>query len=97
MAFHKTFPKQIPGSNYPQWEEITLSDEEEHIVEKEAKLHNIQLMKECIQDAKIILQEQQLKAYQSDIISTAKSLFEKRASHSVYWKENKAKEKFDKK
>jgi len=24
-------------------------------------------------------------------------LFEKRASHEVYWKENKAKEKFDKK
>ena len=36
-----------------------------------------------------------MKEYQTDIINMAISLFEKRASHSVYWKESKAKDKFD--
>jgi len=36
-----------------------------------------------------------LKDYQTDLIHIAISLFEKRASHSIYWKESKAKEKFD--
>mgnify|MGYP001168161758 CR=1 FL=1 len=97
MPFQKTFPKQIPGSNYPQWEEISLSDEEDKVEDEKARKENIALMKECIDDARALLAEKGLKAYETSIISTASSLFEKRASHSVYFKERKAKEKFDNK
>ena len=54
------------------------------------------LMKECIDDAKALMQEKGLKDYQTDLINIAVALFEKRASHVIYWKESKAKEKFDK-
>ena len=53
-------------------------------------------MKECVDDAKEIMKDKGLKDYQTDLVNIAISLFEKRASHSIYWKENKAKEKFDK-
>ena len=53
-------------------------------------------MNECIIDAKKIIAKQGLKTYQTDLINMAISLFEKRASHNVYWKEEKAKDKFDK-
>ena len=54
-------------------------------------------MKDCIEDAKHIISEKNLKVYQSDIVDIAISLFEKRASHSIYKKEQKAKDKFDEK
>ena len=34
--------------------------------------------------------------FKDDLINIAISLFEKRASHEIFWKENAAKEKFDK-
>ena len=95
MPFSKSFPKQSKTSNYPQWEEITLTEEEEKEVEQKSKEENIRLFKECIEEAKSIIQEKGLKDYQTDLIHIAASLFEKRASHEIYWKENKAKEKFD--
>ena len=95
MVFSKSFPKQSKTSTYPQWEEITLTNEEEKAEEQKAKEENIKLMKECIEDAKALMQEKSLKDYQTDLIHVAIALFEKRSSHSVYWKENKAKEKFD--
>ena len=95
MAFSKSFPKTIPGSNYPVWEEIYLSSDEEKDCEDKAKSENITLMKECILDAKSIIQNQSLKDYQTDVINLAIALFEKRASHVVYHKEEKAKAKFD--
>jgi len=95
MAFSKSFPKTVPGSSYPQWEEVFLTEEEEKEEEKKCREENIILMKECIDDAKKIILEKSMKDYQTDIINIAISLFEKRASHSVYWKESKAKEKFD--
>ncbi len=95
MAFSKSFPKTSKTSTYPQWEEISLTDEEEKAVEQKAEEENIKLFKECIEDAKSIIQEKGLKDYQTDLINIAISLFEKRASHEVYWKENKAKGKFD--
>ena len=95
MAFSKSFPKQSKTSTYPQWEEITLTDEEEKEQEEESRAENIKLFKECVDDAKKIMQEKGLKDYQTDLIHIAISLFEKRASHEIYWKENKAKEKFD--
>lgn len=95
MAFFKTFPRTLKGSSYPIWEEVTLSDEEEKRAEIEAKEENISLMKECIDEAKKILTEKGFKFYQSDVVNLAVSIFDKSASHSVYYKENKAKEKFD--
>ena len=95
MPFSKSFPKQSKTSTYPQWEEVTLTDTEEKAEEQKARVDNIRLMKECIDDAKAVMQEKGLKDYQTDLIHMAIALFEKRASHSVYWKESKAKEKFD--
>jgi len=97
MPFSKSFPKQSKTSTYPQWEEIALTQEEEKLVEEKARHENNALFKECIDDAKAIMQDKSLKDYQTDLIHIAISLFEKRASHSIYWKENKAKEKFDEK
>ena len=96
MAFSKSFPKTIKGSNYPRWDEIFLTDDEEKLEEAKCHQENIKLMDECINDAKAIISKQGLKPFQSDLIRIAISLFEKRASHAVYWKESKAKEKFDK-
>lgn len=96
MAYSKSFPKTIEGSNYPRWEEVYLSDKEEAHVEGKARQENLELMKECIDDAKKIVADKGLKDYQTDVIHLAISLFEKRASHSVYHKETFAKEKIDK-
>jgi len=95
MPFSKSFPKQSKTSSYPQWEEISLTDEEEKAVEQKSKEENIKLFKECIEDAKSIVIEKGLNESSSDIINVAIALFEKRSSHGVYLKENKAKEKFD--
>jgi hypothetical protein len=97
MPFSKTFPKTTDKSMYPKWIEVVLSGEEEKTEEKKCRDENISLMKECIDDAREIMKNKDLKEYQSDLISMAISLFEKRASHVVYWKESKAKEKFDEK
>ncbi len=96
MAFSKSFPKTLKGSNYPIWEEIFLTDEEETLEESKCRQENIKLMEECVNDAKDIVAKQNLKPFQSDLVKIAISLFEKRASHAIYWKESKAKEKFDK-
>jgi len=95
MAFSKSFPRTTDKSSYPVWEEIFLTEQEEKEEEQKSRQENIALLKECIEDAKNVMREKGLKEYQSDLIHLAISLFEKRASHSVYWKENKAKEKFD--
>ena len=95
MTFSKSFPKQSKTSTYPQWEEVTLTEEEEKAEEQKSRTENIALMKECIEDAKSILKEKEFKDCQRDITNIAIALFEKRASHTIYWKESKAKEKFD--
>ena len=95
MPFSKSFPKQSKTSTYPQWEEVTLTEAEEKAEEERARSENVNLFKECIEDAKSILIGKGLNESNSDIIKVAVALFEKRASHSVYWKENKAKGKFD--
>ena len=97
MSFSKSFPRTLKGSSYPLWEEIFLSEEEEKESELKARSENYNLMKECIDKAKEILKDKELKDYQSDVIAMAIALFEKTASHSVYHKEEKAKEKFDEK
>ena len=95
MAFSKSFPRTTDKSVYPKWEEITLTDVEEKEQELIARKENIQKMKESIQDAQSIVKEKNLKPFQTNIVDMAIALFEKRASHEVYYKENKAKEKFD--
>ena len=97
MAFSKSFPRTVKGSTYPVWEEIFLTEEEEKEQELNCREENKKRMEECIEDAKKIAKNKNLKDFQSDIIEIATSLFDKRASHEIYWKENKAKEKFDKK
>ena len=94
MPFSKSFPRTVKGSNYPKWEEVFISEEEAQ-EEQKCRIENIRLMKECVEDAKKIFEEKNLKHYQTDLIRMSIALFEKRASHSVYWKERKAKEKFD--
>ncbi len=95
MVFTKTFPKQVKGSSYTHWEEIALTEAEELEEEQHSRIDNIKLMKECIDDARIIMKDKDLKDYQTDLVSIARGLFEKRASHSVYFKEKRAKKKFD--
>jgi len=94
MAFSKHFPK-TERTGYTKWVEITLNDEEEKEVEQLARQENIKLFSECLEDAEKIASSKNFKPYQTDIISIASSLFEKRASHLVYFKEKKSKEKFD--
>lgn len=95
MAFSKSFPRTTDKSVYPIWEEIFLSDEEEKQIEEEVKQENIKIMEGCVDDAKKIIDGKGLKYYQADIIKLAVALFEKRASHHVYVKERRCKEKFD--
>ncbi len=95
MAFYKSFPKRTEKTVYPRWEEVTLSAEEEKAIEEKAAKENVELMKQSIDEAMKIFEEKSLKKYQTDMIRLAIALFEKKASHSVYHKERKAKEKFN--
>jgi hypothetical protein len=96
MAFSKTFPKQVSGSSYPIWEEVVLSEEEERMVEEVSKRENLRLLNECLNEAKELAIRQGINTDENRT-RLAIALFEKRASHTVFWKESKAKEKFDKK
>jgi hypothetical protein len=96
MTFSKSYPKTIKGSTYPRWEEVFLTSDEEKLEEVKCREENIKLMDECLNDVKAVIAKQRLKPFQSDLVRMAIALFEKRASHAVYWKESKAKEKFDK-
>lgn len=95
MAFYKRFPKRTEGSVYPKWVEISLSDEEEREIEQKAREGQIKLFKECIEDAEEVASDKSLKLSQADAISIASELFDKRASHVVYLKERRCREKFD--
>mgnify|MGYP006865024372 CR=1 FL=1 len=93
MAFSKSFARNVEGSNYPKWEEVYLTEEEEKQQERKLREDNLEIMRECLVDAQKLMKE--LKDYQTDLVSLAISLFNKRASHSVHYKEQKTKEKFD--
>ena len=92
MTFYARFPRQVGGKT--EWEEIKLTSLEEKEVEKEARLENYRLLRECIEDAKNIAEKHAIRE-ESNIVSMAIALFDKRGSHHVYWKENRAKEKFE--
>lgn len=91
MAFSRRFPRDVKGSPYPVWEEVYISEEEERKLEQDARQENLKLMRECLKDAKTLAE-----VTGEGVIEVAIALFEKRASHSVYWKEESVKEKFDK-
>ena len=94
MPFSKTFPKTLPGSNYPVWEEVSLTEEEDISISEKCRKENFKILDECLQDAKMMAIKN---AINEDVIvsNLAVALFEKRASHEVFWKESRAKEKFD--
>jgi len=96
MAFSKSFPRTVQGTNYPLWEEIFLTLEEEKAVEEKCRKENFILMDECLKEAKMLAIKHGIN---TDEIQSrlAVALFEKRASHVVFWKESEAKEKFDQK
>jgi len=97
MSFSKKFARTLKGSSFPIWDEIYLTDSEEKNIELSAKNINIELMKQCISDAKKIVEDTDLNQEKYDVIHIAITLFEKLSSHVVYHKENLCKEKFDKK
>ncbi|MFO8016602.1 MAG: hypothetical protein R6U32_05850 [Candidatus Woesearchaeota archaeon] len=92
---YKAFPRIVEGRNYPVWEEVSLTEKEEFVQDNKAKRENIKLMKRCIEDARKMLDEMGLREYQSDVLGVALALFRKHASHAVYWKDSRCKEKFD--
>ena len=95
MTFSKSFPRSVKGSNYTKWEEASITEDEERIEEERARDENLILMNECIRDAKAVMEKNMLKKFQSDMIKVAVALFEKRASHVVYFKEEKCKENLE--
>lgn len=96
MSFSKTFPKTVPGSNYPVWQEIFLTEEEEKQVEENCKKENFRLLDFSLQEAKALAIKHAINT-EENVTRIAVALFEKQASHLIFWKESKAKEKFDNK
>ncbi len=97
MTFSKSFPRTDGKTNFPIWEEISLDDSEEKDVEFKARRENNALIKQCVEDARLIMEDMNLRDYQTDLVRMAVALFEKRSSHVVYWKEEECKGKFDEK
>ncbi len=95
MNYSKSFPKKSDKSVYPIWEEVELTPEEELQAEKECQKANNDIMKSCLDDARQIVKENRLFESQNAITTIAVSLFDKRASHEVFFKERLAKKKFE--
>lgn len=94
MAFSKNFPRTSSGSSYPQWEEIILTTEEEIQVEDLCRKENYALLDQCLTDAKLLAIKHSVNTDENRA-RLAIALFEKRAAHVVFWKEEKAKENFN--
>lgn len=97
MRFTKSFPLRTDKSAYPTWKEIILTEKEEQEAEEKCRIDNVNLMQECLKDAKKIVEKQRLHETQEVLAEMAVALFEKRASHAVFYKERMAKAKFDEK
>ena len=95
MGFSRRFPRDVKGSPFPQWIDVSLNDVEETEQELLARKENILLLKECLEDSQAIMKEKSLKPYQTDLVNLAIALYDKRASHAAYWKEERVKEKFE--
>ncbi len=94
MAFTKPFPRRSEKSAYPMWEDITLTDEQEKQAEEDARKANLEIMSKCIDDARKLFIDKNMRDYQTNVVQVAIALFEKLASHAAFWKENKAREIF---
>ncbi|MFT4250037.1 MAG: hypothetical protein ACMXYD_01610 [Candidatus Woesearchaeota archaeon] len=90
MAFRKRFPKDVPTSPYPQWRAVTLTKQQEEEIVASSQQQNLSLLKQCLQQAKVLVEQEGLKDYQTDIVTLAVALFEKQASHVAYHKEEYA-------
>jgi len=96
MVFSKTFPREIEGSNFPRWEEMFLSAQEEREIEQVARQEFLYLVRQCMADARNVLKDEGMMDTQSHVLGIALALFKKRASHTSYYKEDKCKDKFQK-
>jgi flagellar biosynthesis regulator FlbT len=92
MGFQKSFRQTSDKSAYPKWVEIELTEEEEREAEKQARRQHLRTMLRCIKDAKLLQEKSGLEGHTVDL---AKSLFDKQASHEVFYKERRAKQKMD--
>ena len=94
MGYSKTFPRKIEGSNLPHWEEINLTESEEKEVEERCGRENYLILDQSLKEAKSLAIKNGIN--DDGIVSQlGVALFEKKSSHVVFWKEQKAKEKFD--
>ena len=93
MVFSKSFPRELKDGS-TRWEEIFLSAQEEREREQVARQENLFLIRQCIADARNVLKDEKMMDMQSHVLSIAMSLFKKRSSHEVFYKEEKCKEKF---
>ncbi len=94
MPFSKRFPKTIPGTNFPLWEDIFLTGEEEKQVEEDCRKENFRILDCCLAEAKALAIKRSINT-ENNVTRLAIALFEKQASHLVFWKESRAKEKFE--
>lgn len=89
--FYKSFPVQSED-NKVNWHEIYLTPKDERAALDEAAIADMELMDQCIEDAKKLLEKKSLKPFQNSVIGLATQLFAKQADHSVYFKEKKCRE-----
>jgi hypothetical protein len=94
MVFSKTFPREIEGSNFPRWEEMFLSAQEEREMEQIARQEYLYLIRQCMADARNVLKDESMMDTQSHVLGIALALFKKRSNHAVFYKEDRCKEKF---
>lgn len=87
MAFYKA----IQQNKYSK--EVKLNDEEEREVELLARAYNVELMRQFLEIAEEIIRDEGLK--EEDRVQIALVLFEKEASHAVYWKERACRMKLE--
>lgn len=93
MGFKKSFRQTSDKSAYPKWVEVELNDDEEKEAAETARKKNVKIMMQSVEDARLIADEKDLDS--PAITEIARSLFDKRASHTVFHKERRAREKFD--
>lgn len=95
MTYTKRFPLDVEGSPFPKWTEVRLDPEEEAATERKAEREHIELFERCLQEARGIVQRHGLNESSASIVEAAVALFEKRASHTVFYKDSACREKFE--
>lgn len=88
--FYKSFP--VRNEMGVKWEEIYLMPKDEKLAEEQANMQNLEVMQNCLDDAKQILSKNNYKLMQNSIVNVAMQLFSKRADHNVFYKERKCRE-----